>query len=338
MKEKLNMERLGNPWGPSPVLERQRERIISEADGIGSEKARQLLKIKIADWIGVPLEQIGVSRGSSEIIELICQEMLANQAVVMPVPTYFGLTDSLKEAGSELIEVPAGTGSQFVLNEQLAEELIITCQENNAHLWLCSPNNPTGSVMESALIEEIVTSLSNQLVIVDEAYLEYIDPKNNSSAAHLVGQHPNLIVTKTLSKAYALPDLRMGIMIADPQVAAYTQSRVSQSSPEDYIKARYAIDDQEHILKFAQWIKTEVARLIAGIKILVDIEASVLSATGVMILKHKVESLYQLLKEMGIKSRDMNNEPGIEGERYVRVGLQKPELNGQFLHALASLG
>lgn len=333
----LNMATLGNPWGPSPLLARQREHLLNHAEQISHKTAQDLLKIKTSQWLNVPVEQIGLSHGSSEIIEVICQTMLAGQPVVMPIPTYFGLTESLHQSGSTIIGVPAGSDQNFALNKQVVEKLIRSCQQNQAHLWLCSPNNPTGSVISPRLINELVTRLPNQLVIIDEAYLEYIEPANKTSAIHLVNQHPNLIVTKTLSKAYGLPNLRMGIVIAQSEIRSFIEDHVTQSSTLEYLQASTAIEDQQHLHDFANWLSEELASFKETLSVFSQIEASSLSMTGVMLLRHKTESLHQLLTELNVESRDMNSELGIEGEQFVRIGLQLPEVNHHFLRILSEV-
>jgi histidinol-phosphate/aromatic aminotransferase/cobyric acid decarboxylase-like protein len=337
MKERINMETLGNPFGPSPLLNQQKEKILIREKAISVKKSRQLLKTSIAKWLKVSTEQIGVSRGSSEVIEIISHDFLRGQPVVMPIPTYFGLTNNLVSSGSEIISVSAGTQKKFVFDKELVNNLIKTSLRREAHVWLCNPNNPTGSYLELQLLKKLLTKLNQKLVIIDEAYLEFIDPENKNSAVQLVKQHPNLIVTKTLSKAYGLPDLRIGIVIANPQIVEHLESKVSGNSSINYLKASYAIKDQIYQKQFSNWVKKELTSFYFGLLAIDQIEASSLSISGVMLLRHKTEQLHQLLDEVGVKTRNMNNEKGIEGEGYVRIGLQNSLTNQKFIKKISSI-
>lgn len=334
--EQLSMAGLGNHFGPSPILDMVRDQILSEAEHIGVTTAAQLLKMKLSDWFALEIDQIGLCKGSSEIIDLLCQELLANQRIVVPVPTYFGIRESLQRVGSGILPVQVGTEARFELDVLAAQRILEVSQATRSPIWLCNPNNPTGSYFTPEVIK-LILEHAPSWVVIDEAYLEYIDPGNATSAIAHLDQHPNLIVTKTFSKAFALPETRMGIIVARPEVVVTIEHKAAANSAQNYLQARYALDDLEHLHHFSEWVTQELAMFYAALGALDHIEASPLSVTGVMLLRHKLEFLHDLLERQQVKTLNLNHELGIEGEGYVRIGLQASALNQAFLAVLGNL-
>jgi histidinol-phosphate aminotransferase len=130
-------------------------------------------------------------------------------------------------------------------------------------VFLCSPNNPTGALLEQAAIETICEQLSNQaLVVVDEAYVEFA--RGESFAAQL-DRFPNLVVLRTLSKAYALAGARCGALLAHPDIVSLLANVITPYAlPTQTIEAVLKFTDREHRAAAAQRIVTilsERARL-----------------------------------------------------------------------------
>jgi histidinol-phosphate aminotransferase len=135
---------------------------------------------------------------------------------VLVCPPTFGMYSvCARIQGAEVVQVPLRAADGFALD---AEALLARCAPGVKLVYLCSPNNPTGNLLEEAAILRVVRELAGRaLVIVDEAYIEFA---GRASLAPRVAELPNLAILRTLSKAHGLAGARCGTLIADPQVIA----------------------------------------------------------------------------------------------------------------------
>lgn len=172
------------------------------------------LKQALAEQYGVAPEQLLITRGSDEGIDLLvrvfCQ---AGQDQVVICPPCFGLYAlSARVQGAEVVEVPLEMGER----DWAVNWPALHAQSSAKLTFLCSPNNPTGSGCEALDVLALARQQAGRgLVVMDEAYVEYSD---RDSLAPLVAEQANLVVLRTLSKAHALAGCRLGVVIADPVV------------------------------------------------------------------------------------------------------------------------
>jgi histidinol-phosphate aminotransferase len=169
------------------------------------------LSAKMAAYYGVAAENVLVTRGSSEGIDLLvrtfCTAGKDNVLLTPPVFELYEVYASVQGAG--IIKVPLRAEGDFAID---TEALLSTCNEKTKLIFLCSPNNPVGTVIPSELILQIIKARARQsVVIVDEAYIEYSD---TDSLAPQVSEYDNLVVLRTLCKALALAGARCGAVIA----------------------------------------------------------------------------------------------------------------------------
>ena len=174
------------------------------------------LEARLANLYEVDPGQVVVTRGSDEAIDLLlrlfCREGV-DEIIVCP-PTFAMYKVYAQVQGAGVTEVPLDAGRGFALD---ADKVLAACRPNTRLLFLCSPNNPTGQLMdEQAVLDLAQTLLGRAVVVVDEAYVEFAD--RPSLIAHL--EHmPNLVILRTLSKAYALAGARLGAMVASSEIA-----------------------------------------------------------------------------------------------------------------------
>ncbi len=168
------------------------------------------LLAKLAAIYQVKPEQIYVGRGMDEGIELLirifCTAYKDNIIATPPTFSYYKVAADI--AGVETIEVPLQLENDFELD---IDGLIAKSNQNTKIIFLCTPNNPTGTALTLDQIERICKALSRVIIAVDEAYLEFSDLP---SAVALMHKYDNLVVMKTLSKAYAFAGVRMGSVLA----------------------------------------------------------------------------------------------------------------------------
>ncbi|TVS12176.1 MAG: histidinol-phosphate transaminase [Wenzhouxiangella sp.] len=172
------------------------------------------LKRRLAEVYGIDESQLLITRGSDEGIDLLvrvfCRAGLDRVLICPPCFGMYGLSAKIQNA--EVVAVPL-----LETDEDWQLDLSAIEQAPPCRLYfLCSPNNPTGNLIDAATVLALADQVAGHgLVMIDEAYIEFCD---RPSLADRVAAQPNLVVLRTLSKAYALAGCRIGAVIADPSV------------------------------------------------------------------------------------------------------------------------
>ena len=206
------------PWSPIAMANIDLNRY--PASGLKNQ-----LQMQLANYYQVKTDEIALTRGSDEGIDLLMRLFLrAGIDSIMQCPPTFPLYAfyaQLQQAS--VINCPLkedDTG--FHLDDDAIKSL---WQPNCKLIMLCRPNNPTGTLIELVTIAKLCERFQNQsIIVVDEAYIEF---SNAPSATNLIAQFDNLIVLRTLSKAYGLAGLRIGAVIAQPQIIHALQSVIA---------------------------------------------------------------------------------------------------------------
>jgi len=170
---------------------------------------------RLAALYGVAPESVLVGRGSDEAIDLICRAFCraGHDAVLVCPPTFGMYSVCARIQGAQVIEAPLRGAHGFALDESAVLE---RCGPSTKVVFLCSPNNPTGNLLDAGAIRRIAHTLAGRsLVVLDEAYIEFAD---RTSLAAAVREQPNLAILRTLSKAHGLAGARCGALLADPEV------------------------------------------------------------------------------------------------------------------------
>lgn len=163
---------------------------------------------------GVTSDMVMVSRGSDEAIGLLVRTFCepGKENIIICPPTYGMYSIAAETNGIGVVKIAPCEDFQpdaAAISSRLA-------QGDAKVVFLCSPNNPTGTILDRDILLEILKAAEGKaLVVVDEAYIEFC-PEN--SACDLLKSHKNLVITRTLSKAFALAGLRCGFTIADPEI------------------------------------------------------------------------------------------------------------------------
>ncbi|KKK37600.1 histidinol-phosphate aminotransferase [Mesobacillus campisalis] len=175
-------------------------------DGYASE-----LRQAVGGHLEIKPEQLIFGNGSDEIIQIISRSLLQPGVnTVMAAPTFPQYKHNAILEGSEIREVPLKGGYHDL--EAMAEAV----DENTAVVWLCTPNNPTGTYISSQDLSEFLQKMpADVLVVLDEAYYEYVEAEDYHDSLSLIKEYKNLIVLRTFSKIYGLASLRVGYGVAD---------------------------------------------------------------------------------------------------------------------------
>ncbi|CAM4060836.1 histidinol-phosphate transaminase [Mesobacillus thioparans] len=198
-----------NPFGSS---EKVREEIAGYPgkfsvypDGYASE-----LRTSLAEHLGVSEGQIILGNGSDEIIQMIARGLLSPQTnTVMAAPTFPQYKHNGIIEGCGITEILLVNGAHDL------EGMAAAIDERTSVVWLCSPNNPTGiHITEEELTAFMARIPDDVLVVLDEAYFEYVTAENYHDSMRLLQQYKNLIILRTFSKIYGLASFRVGYGIA----------------------------------------------------------------------------------------------------------------------------
>ncbi len=165
------------------------------------------LEKKLAKYVGVDTDQIMLTNGSDQGIDIIFRTFTeAGEMVIIPTPSFAMFYQSTQIVGNKILQPLYNKDSlSFPL-----EELLGMITKSVKLIVICNPNNPTGTLVSVEDIEKIAQKAKNTTVLVDEAYFEF----SNVTAVPLIKKYPNIIVVRTLSKAFGLASLRIGYIIA----------------------------------------------------------------------------------------------------------------------------
>lgn len=292
---------------------------------------QQKLRQKIADYRSVKMENVFVGVGSDEAIDLLFRifcSPITDQVIINP-PTY-----GMYKVSANINDVNV---VQVLLTEdfQLQPDKILNrITDFTKLIFVCSPNNPTANDIRK---EDILTLLENfsGLVVVDEAYIDF---SNEESWAKEIQNYPNLVVLQTMSKAFGLAGIRLGVALANPEVINYM---MKVKAPYNVNKltsdiALQAFDAHDKISSNIKSIINERTRVEKELQAMPNIQ-KVYPSSGNFLL-FKVEdalNVYKKLADAGIIIRYRGNEPHCENCLRLTIGTATE--NNQFLEELTTI-
>lgn len=311
-----------NGYGPSPrVLAGLRE-ALPEVFRYPHKNLH--VKEKLAEYCRVNPENIVLANGSDEMIELLIKAFKG--PVASHYPTFVSYPIYAQIHNREYIS--SNLNPDFSFNFQ---RFIKDSWKANL-IFLCSPNNPTGTVIEVADIEEIAQT--GKIVVVDEAYFEFY----GITAKNLLLQYPNVIIMRTMAKAFGLAGLRMGYAIADPELAEALK-KVRGPFTTNYLAQEATI----FALKDLDYMKKTVARIITDRKAIEKRFAErfkvIPSNTNFILVDVSPmtsKDFFDKMLENKIIVRPQPKYAGFEGN-FVRITVGTSEENYKLLDALSKI-
>ncbi len=253
---KVRLNSNENPYGPSEKAKKAVVQILSEGNRYAFTQMEELRKI-LAEKEGVDPKFILLGAGSGE---LLCQTGIAygldGGRVLSAYPTFTLLMNYAQQMNA--------TWDKVDLNEKLEfdyEKLLSAIKDDTRLVFSCNPNNPTGTVVNSDVVKSFCEEASKKtLVYADEAYLEFLEPAQQKSMVSILQSTPNLIVSKTFSKVYGLAGLRIGYIVAHPDVLKKVGKYGDTISPsQTALAAAKAVLGDEDFMKMTRE-KNSVAR------------------------------------------------------------------------------
>ncbi len=255
---KSNLEPLKLDWNestiaPSPKVKEALKKALLENDNMLNwypELFSESLRSKLSEYTGRKHNEILVTNGSDDALELICKTFLdPEDQVVTQYPTYTHFFIYVESRGAILKK--ATPENVFENNISCIIEKITPATKL---IYITNPNNPTGVLLTEREIETICTFATNSIVIVDEAYVEFA----GMSVQNLIDTHHNLIITRTFSKAWGLAGLRIGYILSSAGIIS-SLSRIFNPKSVNIIAqtaALAALDDVEYMKRYVKDVQT----------------------------------------------------------------------------------
>lgn len=291
-----------------------------------SSVKRRLAKIK-----GVPTTQMLLGNGSDEVLDLIFRAFCEpNNDNIITLPPTYGMYKVLADLnGADIISVELNRDFEPKVDE------IISLQNNNSKLlFLCSPNNPTANSFSADKVEKLITNFKG-IVVIDEAYIDF---SSHESWLSRLNDFPNLIVIQTLSKAYGLAGIRLGICYASSFIISVLNKikppyNVNQLTQAKALERLNAVDEIE---KQVDIILVEREKLMTELNSIACIDTVYPSDANFVLAKVDDANLrYKQLIDNGIVVRNRTTQPLCENCLRFTVGT--PEENKILIMTLQQL-
>jgi histidinol-phosphate aminotransferase len=284
------------------------------------------LKFQLARIKGVPAENIFIGNGSDEVIDLayriFCNPSKDN--VIVCPPTY-----GMYEVSGDINDVEVRKVN-LINNFQLDVAGILSAVDANTKLlFICSPNNPTGNNMRREDVEIILNNFSG-IVIIDEAYINYSKQK---TFIQELTEYPNLVVMQTLSKAWGLAALRLGLCYASMDIIDLF-NKVKPPYNINDASQQLALEALQNTMLVNEWIESCIAQkkmLLNEMSNFSFVKKVYASDANFFLVKVKdAEDLYTYLSENEVVVRNRSKDPGCDNCLRITVGT--PEENKQLLN------
>lgn len=289
------------------------------------------LKLLLAEQKGVSESQILLGNGSDEVLDLIYRAFCEpNQDNIITLPPTYGMYKVL--SGINAVE-----NREVLLTDDFepnVKEILGVVDAKSKLLFICSPNNPTGNSFKKERIEQLLASFSG-LVVIDEAYIDF--SKDESWLSQL-NNYPNLIVTQTLSKAYGLAGIRLGICYASEEIIKVLNKikppyNVNQLTQQ---RALERVLNQDLVNTEIQQILQERDQLITALNNLGFVKKIYPSDANFVLAKvDNANKRYQQLLEKQVVVRNRSTQPLCENTLRFTVGT--PEENKKLIATLKEL-
>lgn len=204
-----------NPYGFSPnvkaFLSSDQTNQAIYPDGYAQE-----LRTAVANHLNVKEEQLMFGNGSDDLIAIVTRALLyPGVNTVIATPSFSQYRHNAEIEGAEIRQVPLKEGKHDL------DAMLEAIDGNTSVVWVCNPNNPTGTIVSDEELSNFISKVpSEALIVLDEAYFEYVNSPEYKNTLHYVNEYPNVIIMRTFSKAYGLAASRVGYAIAQEEVIA----------------------------------------------------------------------------------------------------------------------
>jgi histidinol-phosphate aminotransferase len=274
------------------------------------------LKKVISDIKNVNVNQVTFGNGTDEILDLIVRVFCnPNEDKIITLPPTYGMYDVIaKTNGVENIEIPLKSDFSIDKNE------ILKLSSNNAKvLFLCSPNNPTGNSFNTNDLTDLIKGFKG-IVVVDEAYIDF---SSKQSLISLIKDNNNLIITQTMSKAYGMAGIRLGMGFSNEKIINYL-NKIKPPYNINVLTERKALEELnkiDEIEKNISIVLDQRSLLVSCLEKLDFVEKIYKSDANFLLVKvDNADLRYNQLLEKGIVVRNRSNQPLCQNCLRITIG------------------
>jgi histidinol-phosphate aminotransferase len=289
------------------------------------------LKERISELRGVDTGQILLGNGSDEVLDLLIRvfcEPGRDEVMILP-PTYgmYKVLAGVNTVG--LVEVPL-TGSF----QPDVEEILRRSTEKTKILFLCSPNNPTGNLLDRSRVFELLERFKG-LIVIDEAYIDFAE---DEGYVPLLGQFPRLVVTQTLSKAHGLAGIRVGICLAHESVVSYLKRvkppyNVNELSQQAALEALADLNGTMGMIRELKKERKLLSEALTRVRMVKELFPT--DSNFILVRVDNAGLRYHQLLEKGIVVRDRSAQ--LHCENTLRLTVGTPKENAVLIQTLREL-
>lgn len=321
-----------NPWGPSPKAMQAIKEEIKSINRYPESQLHELVS-EIAKYSGVKDSQVIIGGdGADEIIDVLAKTFIdAGDEFIVPLPSYMYYEYLLKQYGAK----PVYAKWDLTENRLDVESIYDSISPKTRMIFLCSPNNPTGTLIDKEILAEIAAKNPDILIVIDEAYFEYSEVTNRD----LIDEYDNIFIIRTMSKVLGLAGMRIGYGLACSQIIEYMHriKPVFSLTRLSFVAALNTFRDTEYIeesirkgIESRQYLYDETSK-IKGLKVfpsksnfmLIDIRDTGFTAA----------ELAEELMKRGVIVRDCTSFKGLD-EYWIRISICTLEEDKRFIEIL----
>jgi len=315
-----------NPYPPIPAVV---DAVAAAASGVNryGDPSASELRARLADHLGVGIERVAVGCGSVGLLQQLCLAYLdPGDEVVTPWISFEAYPILVQAMGATVVKVPLQHHA-FDLDAVAA-----AVGPAAKMVMLATPNNPTGTALSTADIETLLGRIPEDvIVVVDEAYREFADPALGDPVHDLASEFANVAVTRTFSKAYSMAGLRVGCMVAAPQVVAECHKVLLPFSVNAAAQAA-AVAVLGHLEETQSAIETLISERLRVVEAVRGLGVECPDSEGNFVwlpLRERAAYAGLAMERMGVITRVFAGEG-------IRVTIGTPAENDRFLAALAA--
>ncbi|PCJ22131.1 MAG: histidinol-phosphate transaminase [Gammaproteobacteria bacterium] len=320
-----------NPRGPS-------EKVLQAIQAGGSQLTRYpdgngfQLKQKLAQHHGLDPDMITLGNGSNDVLELIARAFCnSSSEIIFSQYSFVVYALAAQAVGATSVVTKAHDWGHDL------QAMAAAVTMRTGVIFLANPNNPTGTHFSAQALETFLQSVPSRVIVVlDEAYSEYVSQEEYPDGLKFMARYDNLVVTRTFSKAYGLAAMRVGFCVANTQITDVL-NRVRQPfnvGSLGLLAACAAIDDSDYLSQSVAMNQQGMAQLESGFE---QLKLEYIASLGNFVcvdLKRDAMPIYQSLLEKGVIVRPVANY-GMPNHLRVSIGLESE--NQRFIEALGSV-
>jgi len=316
-----------NPLGPSPkaveAMQKSLLQLHRYPDGSG-----YYLRQRLSEKTGVPFEGLVLGNGTNEILEMVVRAFMgAGDEAVISLPAFLMYSQLVQSVGGKINQVELNFMSLDL------EAMAGAITPKTKIIFINNPNNPTGTAISKSEFDLFLKSVPTRVIIVlDEAYIEFVQDADTPQGIGYLEAHPNLVVLRTFSKLYGLAGIRIGYGMTHPRVASY-MNRVRQPFNVNSLAltgALAALDDVEFIERTKCLVKE-------GLRYFYDqlddlrLEYVKTQANFILVKVGQARKVYEDMLKLGVIIRCMDS---YSLDEYVRINVGQPHENERCIESL----